>query len=316
MNKSTDTQPDNQDSPALDGMLKQLAREDNGKDKAFVDRIMTAVQAADIDIHPPVIVIPRRYIALAASVLLVIGLGMWGMLKPEYGATVTSNAVYVKKGETLEKRRLGETLYIGDIICGNELSEFQLKDGSLVTIDTNTELTIRKPKSLERLNLALNKGRCLLRVSKGKGRFLIDAGVPVDVLGTTFGVRRDTDETVVAVYEGRVQMGGDTGIILTRGKSGRVEYGSRHPMAHPLSPNQELAWSRPEIAFIDRPLSEVLRWITQNSSYTFVIADPELQKTKVSFGLKRNENLSATLQTFMNMHGLIKGQGFNYTSGD
>ena len=48
------------DSPALDGLLRQLSREETDADTAFVERIMGAVKEADEDLNPPVLVIPGR----------------------------------------------------------------------------------------------------------------------------------------------------------------------------------------------------------------------------------------------------------------
>jgi transmembrane sensor len=82
-----------------------------------------------------------------------------------------------------------------------------LADGSAVTLNTNAEITVALEQSVRRVHLLA--GEVNFDVAKDRNRpFLVDAGpVQVQVVGTSFLVRRTDDDTVaVTVREGIVEV--------------------------------------------------------------------------------------------------------------
>ncbi|MHC4914453.1 MAG: FecR family protein [Planctomycetota bacterium] len=91
------------------------------------------------------------------------------------------------------------------------------------------------------------------------------------VLGTVFGIEERAGRTSVGVLRGRVALSsGGRQIELARGQSGSAARGGP-PTATASDPDEDLRWARGTVVFKDRPVSEVLDWISDNSSYRFEI---------------------------------------------
>jgi transmembrane sensor len=85
----------------------------------------------------------------------------------------------------------------------------ELREGSRVTLDANSVLTVRLGRD-ERA-LTLERGEAFFQVAKDASRpFVVRAGTTrVKALGTAFNVRMSGDRTVVAVTEGEVEFVAD-----------------------------------------------------------------------------------------------------------
>ena len=73
---------------------------------------------------------------------------------------------------------------------------------------------------------------------------------------------------------------GRKGIELERGQSGAAREGAA-PELTSDNPNKALRWARDPVRFKDRPLGEVLDWLSRNSSYRFS-APPAVREMRVS----------------------------------
>jgi transmembrane sensor len=83
----------------------------------------------------------------------------------------------------------------------------QLPDGSRVTLDADSELNV--VLTPDRRALTLARGEGYFQVAKDRSRpFVVQAGsTQVTALGTEFNIRRGANRTVVAVLEGKVEVG-------------------------------------------------------------------------------------------------------------
>jgi len=82
----------------------------------------------------------------------------------------------------------------------------QLPDGSRVTLDADSELTVALTP--DRRALTLVRGEGYFQVAKDRSRpFVVQAGATqVTAVGTEFNIRRSVNRTVVAVLEGKVEL--------------------------------------------------------------------------------------------------------------
>ena len=85
----------------------------------------------------------------------------------------------------------------------------ELREGSRVTLDANSALTVRLGP--DERSLTLERGEAFFQVAKDASRpFVVRAGTTlVKALGTAFNVRLSGDRTVVAVTEGEVEFVAD-----------------------------------------------------------------------------------------------------------
>jgi transmembrane sensor len=137
--------------------------------------------AAGAPAQPAPRVQPRRHVAMAAGVLLALaaGLGAWwvGARQGTVHATVVGGLLSVP-----------------------------LEDGSLLTLNTDSEVRVRMDSGERRVLLA--RGEAFFQVAKDSRRpFVVDAGAgQVTAVGTAFSVRRSDAGTRVVVSEGAVRV--------------------------------------------------------------------------------------------------------------
>jgi ferric-dicitrate binding protein FerR (iron transport regulator) len=217
-----------------------------------------------------------RPLVTAAAVLLVAGgIAYWGLGRPgprALGKALRSGLVVRRCGAAVNVEKDGPLL-VDDLVTAPSGGLIRLADGSTVKIDRGAELLLRAPEESQRVNLVLGKGRVFLRASKAPGKFLVTGSARTWVLGTVFGVTEREGRTSVGVLEGRVALASaGRELQLRRGQSGEARAGSR-PTRTAADPNETLRWAREPRAFHDRPLSEVLDWISDNSSYRFHITN-------------------------------------------
>ena len=109
----------------------------------------------------------------------------------------------------------------------------QLPDGSRVTLDADSELTVALTS--DRRALTLVRGEGYFQVAKDRSRpFVVQAGATqVTAVGTEFNIRRSVNRTVVAVLEGKVELVAEPRIRrdapASRDDGSRVAAGSASP---------------------------------------------------------------------------------------
>lgn len=194
------------------------------------------------------------------------------------------------------------------------LLEKKLADGSVVTLNTDTLLTVDYQPN-QRV-IRLQRGEALFQVAHNTERpFLVfSKGRVVRAVGTAFVVRVDQTNLRVTVTEGRValeeerlqpvagQQVSDASvdnvaessagrqksespkipapIMLDAGESVRVESGERAQQVVSVSDaalDHQLAWQRGLFEFSNTPLEEVVAEVNRYTTYTIEIDDPELR---------------------------------------
>lgn len=162
-----------------------------------------------------------------------------------------------------------------------------LADGSAVTLNTNAEITVALEQSVRRVHLLA--GEVNFDVAKDRNRpFLIDAGpVQVQVVGTSFLVRRtDGDTVAVTVREGIVEVhrDGDAPVRLLAGD--RLIVGPAAPLRREKLSMADVdrmsLWQRGEMDLTGMTLGEAAAEFARYSDRRIIITDPQVAGLKVA----------------------------------
>lgn len=139
---------------------------------------------------------PRRWLpaAIATAIALIAAGAGWFWARFEH----------VARPETYAYRTLP-----------GERRTVELREGSRVTLDANSVLTVRLGP--DQRSLTLERGEAFFQVAKDANRpFVVRAGTTrVRALGTAFNVRMSGDRTVVAVTEGEVEFVADVPVATS-----------------------------------------------------------------------------------------------------
>lgn len=183
-----------------------------------------------------------RY-ALAASVVAVaLGLGLFLTLNQ----TKSYNAEFAT--------RLGEHRQV------------TLPDGSLIDLNSRSVVAVHYEQGNR--GVELKQGEAMFNVEHDLDRpFVVTAGAgQVTVTGTRFDVRRDDEQTRVAVEAGTVKVQGrvsDQVVTLTAGRGTHVDTQGRVAAAYAVNPAELTAWRSGKLVFNNAALSDVAREVSR-----------------------------------------------------
>ena len=177
-----------------------------------------------------------------------------------------------------------------------------LADGSKVTLDTGTQITVRFRGNAR--EVSLDKGRAFFDVAHNPKRpFVVSAGkAEVVAVGTAFDVTRGRDLVSVILERGRVN-------VFPRGRSGKrysLAPGDRIAMTDDGRvwrdrPNlfMALAWLHGRLGFDHESLAGAVADMNRYSAQRLVIADPAIAGLPVSglFNAGDNEAFARALET-------------------
>lgn len=153
----------------------------------------------------------------------------------------------------------------------------QLADGSVVTLAPMSRLVMRG-------TAAELTGEAFFTVAHAAGTpFSVRTGaVTTRVLGTAFAVRHyvNDHETVVAVTEGKVSVGGSRVATLVSGTVGHATDST--VVLTRESGDQYTAWTSGHLVFRDTPLSELLETVGRWYGVQFRITDTTLARQRIT----------------------------------
>lgn len=195
-----------------------------------------------------------RWIAVAASICLLIGSGIW--FSKSYNPIVTFSS-----GDTSSQ-------------------SITLADGSIVTLNKNSSLEFQKRMKTQR-NVKLT-GEAFFEVARNEAvPFIIETNnARVKVLGTSFNVKTNERGTTVHVKTGKVELSKDNKkIILTAGEQGLLSSGKIEKQA--INNENYLAWKTKKLVFDKKSIIEVAAAL-QEYYNTPIIIYGNAQNCKVS----------------------------------
>ncbi|MEO8301025.1 MAG: FecR domain-containing protein [Rhizomicrobium sp.] len=222
----------------------------------------------DPAVFEPVSTLPRRRVlqlggAIAASALLGLG-GAWQMLRLR-GRFSTG------KGET---------------------KVVALKDGSVLTLNTDSEVLVRYSDELRSVELI--RGEALFDVTRNKARpFVVAAGdTNVRVVGTSFSVRRlESSPVQVLVREGIVEVFkpsaiGANPIRITANNMAVAQADNAAAISAMPVPvaqlHRQMAWQKGQIAFEGETLAQAAAEFARYSDTRIIIDDPALAREEIA----------------------------------
>lgn len=160
-----------------------------------------------------------------------------------------------------------------------EIRRLPLADGSVATIDTESELHVAMTGGTRRIAMA--HGQAWFQVAKDRSRpFVVDAGIAqVRAVGTAFSVRRIGEQVEVAVTEGTVVAwptgAGGTMSVLSEGQYATFTIGKDTPATGtaPAQINRSLAWRNGEISLEGETLSDAVAQFNRYNRQQLVLDD-------------------------------------------
>jgi len=167
-----------------------------------------------------------------------------------------------------------------------------LKDGSVVTLNTDSEMLVRYTDELRSVELI--RGEALFDVAKNRARpFVVVAGdTNVRVVGTSFSVRRlEAAPIQVLVREGIVEVfkPSAVGAHPVRITANTMAVAQTDPAAAiaampvPLAQvHRQMAWQKGQIAFEGETLAQAAAEFARYSDTRIVIDDPALAKEEIA----------------------------------
>ena len=171
-----------------------------------------------------------------------------------------------------------------------EQRDVLLPDGSRVTLNTDTSLTVRYSKG--RRSIELTRGEALFSVKPDSQRpFDVTAGgILARALGTEFNVDLRQSNVTVSVLEGAVQVADgelQAGLstvapALAKGEAIEIRSGDRQVISEKADVRRIDAWRMRRLEFSDSPLRTAVEEFNRYSRTRVVIGSPELETVRVS----------------------------------
>lgn len=166
-------------------------------------------------------------------------------------------------------------------------STFRMTDGSAITANTATALTVSESEAVR--STVLRSGEAFFEVAKNPRKpFVVSAnGVRVTALGTAFAVRDIGGRVTVTLAEGRVRVdmpaldgGKPQTTELHPGEQLVWKDGAYHTA--PVEAERQLSWRTGVLSFDRVPLEQAVAEINRYSPQEIIIASPALARRPIS----------------------------------
>ncbi|WP_026067172.1 FecR family protein [Pseudomonas fluorescens] len=209
-----------------------------------------------------------RYAVAASLVAVALGLGLFsGLEHPKpYSAEFST--------------RLGEHRQVA------------LPDGSVMDLNSRSVVTVHYEKA--RRSVELKQGEALFSVEHDTSRpFVVAAGTgQVTVTGTRFDVRRDEDQTRVAVETGTVKVQGRSPydvVTLTAGLGTQVDAKGLVAGAYTVNTEELTAWRSGKLVFTNARLADVAREVSRYREQPLRVSTPGVGNLRLTSVFKAND---------------------------
>lgn len=214
----------------------------------------------------------RRNLLTAAGVVAMVG-----------GGAAAGWRLLAKTAPTLPGGKPADPTFTTAV---GQLSTFQLADGSVVTLSTDSAVKVN-PWDRER-RLTLLRGQAFFKVAKDAARpFVVAVGDKlVTAVGTAFDVRLDPGKLSVTLLEGRVRIAGpsprgDRMVEMSAGSRFVASDAADWNIAS-IDATKEASWLQGRLVFDGEPLSAVVAEMNRFSTRKLRVTDPQVAATPVS----------------------------------
>ena len=207
-----------------------------------------------------IIFIKNNFMKIAAAALILLGLGV--------------TALYLGKTDYLSKKIIVAT------DANQKNLEVTLPDGSIITLNRNTELSYRANFGKQGRNVSLT-GEAFFKITSDVGNpFTVDAGTAlVKVLGTSFNVITNNSDSAVEVFvrTGQVMVSDNSGnktLVLDPGYVGKMD-SKLSGRSLNKDPNY-MAWITGSLIYDGQTLDIVFRDLKRVYNMEIVADDPSI----------------------------------------
>jgi transmembrane sensor len=172
-----------------------------------------------------------------------------------------------------------------------ELRSITLPDGSIVTLNTQSDIEVRYSNTAR--TVELRRGEALFRAVKDKTRpfrVMVD-GSMVQAVGTEFNVYRRAEGAIVTVIEGRVSIlppsplgeeGRVEGLSLSAGEQLAISHNATVRRLDPSAVTRVTTWTQRRLVFDQAPVSEVVSQLNRYNRQQLLVADPNLARRVIT----------------------------------
>lgn len=269
----------------------------------------------------------RRWFASAASIALVVALMLVSQQQPESPAIVEQEMTQVPSSQPVNAPEIERESHDGTFritekhqidMAGpqhyrsavGEVSHVTLADGSTLSLNTDTELTVEFTAQRRLVNLS--RGEVFFDVAKDLQRpFVIDTGERrIEVLGTQFNVRKRQDEQVlkIAVLEGKVavhQAENEAAVDTPQQPLLAGDIASYSSTSAVVQQNQQRqvssaqTWRQGIMRFDNENLENVVKEFNRYRTHKITIHDDHAKQLRISgvFHLANGEHILTALES-------------------
>ncbi len=184
-----------------------------------------------------------------------------------------------------------------------EQSERVLPDGSVLHLNTDSEVIVRYSRRERELDL--RRGEAFVQVAhEGERGFRVAAGsAQILAIGTQFDVYKRRGAVLITVVEGIVSVYSGppqpSPSALQVGAGSQVEVGDQVGLPRPVDARAAVGWLKRQIAFEDEPLVEVAAEFNRYGQVAFEIDDDFVRALRISgvFDAYDTDSFAAFLET-------------------
>lgn len=174
-----------------------------------------------------------------------------------------------------------------------EQRSIALRDGSIVTLNTRSELGVRFDESARRVELI--SGEAMFDVVRNGDRpFVVESGdISLKVLGTKFSVYRQSDSVRVAVVDGVVRAVSrqmpDEQILVSAGDGAVVTPDGTIRRNEHIDLEKALAWTDRRLIFDSVRLADVVHEFNRYNRVPLVVDDARLADRRITSVFNAND---------------------------
>jgi transmembrane sensor len=177
-----------------------------------------------------------------------------------------------------------------------ELKNITLPDGSIVTLNANSNIKYDKNWDKDEIREVWISGEAFLKVNHlhktGKiqkhERFIVHTGaVNVEVLGTSFNVNDRRGRTEVALLDGKISLGlnADAAKQLVLAPGDIAEYANGKLIKKPINVVEYASWKDGKLYFRNVPMAKIFDYFEDIYGYKVVVDDPKILEKRLSGAL-------------------------------
>jgi ferric-dicitrate binding protein FerR (iron transport regulator) len=184
------------------------------------------------------------------------------------------------------------------------ISQYKLPDGSQVTLNANSQITMGKEWKTGTDREVWLKGEAFFKVQKTalKNKFVVHTStMDIIVTGTQFNAICRDDESSVLLTEGSVTIKTPDGKEIHMKPGDFVKLENNVPAKQPADQEKILAWKQSKLDFENTPMSEVAKIITRHYGVKVTLSDKAIGESTIN-GIMPNDNLDVLLQALKELY--------------